>query len=268
VIAAAGDIACPSTNPVTPVTCHQAQTSDLLLELDPDAVLPLGDNQYEDGSLANFQASYDPTWGRVKDISHPTPGNVEYMTPDAAGYYAYFGEAAGDPTTGWYSFDLGSWHLISLNGLCLSGCREGRPQYEWLSEDLEQSEATCTLAYWHQPRFSSHPEGGDEQYAPFWSLLYSHGVEVVLHGQHHVYERFAPQDPQGRADPGAGIRQFTVGTGGYSLGTFADPVPNSEVRNADTFGVLALTLHDGSYDWEFVPEAGSSFTDAGTGACH
>jgi acid phosphatase type 7 len=285
VIGAAGDIACDPTvegiseHPASPgEQCQQMATSDLLLRDGVVAVLPLGDNQYEDGTLAKYRASYGPSWGRLKRITRPVPGNHEYVrsgdSPDALGYFRYFGAAAGDPAKGYYSYDIGSWHLIALNSQCgaLDGCRAGSRQERWLRRDLADHPARCTLAYWHEPRFSSGPHGQEPVYDDFWRDLYAGGVDVVLNGHNHVYERFAPQDPDAQLDPARGIREFVVGTGGrnhyspdYAFGTVQ---PNSEVRNAQTFGVLELTLHDGGYDWHFVPTAGGTFTDAGTGSCH
>ncbi len=276
IIAAAGDVACdPDTSAFndgkgTRGACRQSYTADLLTTGDYTAVLVLGDIQYEIGILADFRRSYDLSWGRVKDITHPVPGNHEYSTPRAAGYYRYFGSRAGDPTRGYYSFDVGAWHLIALNSNCgaVGGCGSSSPQGRWLREDLAAHSNTCTLAYWHHPRFSSGLHGDDETYDAFWRALYAAGADVVLVGHDHDYERFAPQDPAGRADSTRGIREFVVGTGGRSRYPFRLPRPNSEVRNAGTYGVLALTLHASSYDWRFVPEAGKTFTDNGSTVCH
>jgi hypothetical protein len=266
VIAAAGDISCRSA--AKPNTCHQQATSDLLVGRGLAAVLTLGDNQYESGALSAFQGWYDPSWGRVKPITHPSVGNHDYLTKDAAGYYAYFG-AASAPPNGWYSFDVGAWHLIALNSNCtIVSCRAGSPGETWLKADIAAHPQSCTLAYWHHPRFSSGAHGNDTALAPFWADLYAAGADLVLVGHDHDYERFAPQTPDGKADPAYGIREFVAGTGGKSHKGFSVIKPNSEVRNADTYGVLELTLHRASYDWRFVPEAGKTFTDAGTGSCH
>ena len=281
VIAAAGDIACdPSTtSPDDAVdraglqkgsSCRMKATSDLLVSMRPTAVLALGDLQYHEGTLAEFQQSYAPTWGRVKAITHPAVGNHEYSTRAALGYYRYFGAAAGDPTKGYYSFDIGAWHLIVLNSNCeqVGGCQAGSPQEQWLRADLADHPTACTLAYWHHPRFSSGPHGSDPAYDAFWQDLYQGGAEIVLNGHDHDYERFAPQDPYGRADAAHGLREFVVGTGGRNHYRFTMVLPHSEVRNDDTFGVLTLTLHAHSYDWRFVPEASKTFTDTGRGTCH
>jgi acid phosphatase type 7 len=284
VIGAAGDVACDPAAPGAAGRrsagreCQQLATSNLLLRDRVVAVLPLGDNQYEDGTLAKYQASYAPSWGRLKPITRPVPGNHEYVRAGgsraAPGYYRYFGDAAGDPAAGWYSYDIGGWHLIALNSQCgaLDGCRRGSREERWLRHDLATHPARCTLAYWHEPRFSSGPHGQEPVYDDFWRVLYAAGVEVVLNGHDHVYERFAPQDPDAQPDPARGVRAFVVGTGGRSHYTpsraFGVVQPNSMVRDSQTFGVLELTLHPGGYDWRFVPVAGGSFTDSGSGICH
>ena len=219
VIAAAGDIACP-TDTATATTCRQQYTSDILVSGGFDAVLPLGDNQYLSGALPDYQAYYDPTWGRVRNITHPTPGNNDYSTAGASGYFGYFGAAAGDPQKGYYSYDLGSWHIISLNSNCsdVGGCDAGSPQEQWLRADLALRSTACTLAYWHHPRFSSGTaHGSDARTQALWQALYDFHADVVLNGHEHNYERFAPQAPTGAADPANGIREFVVGTGGSDL---------------------------------------------------
>lgn len=276
VIAAAGDIACDPQDPSynnargTANKCRMKATSDLLINAGLAAVLPLGDEQYEIGTSSAFQQSYDRTWGRVKSISHPVVGNHEYATPDAKGYYSYFGSAAGDSSKGYYSYDIGSWHLIALNSSCseVGGCGVGSPQEQWLKADLAAHPNVCTLAYWHQPRFSSGKHGSDPAYDAFWKNLYAAKAEIVLNGHDHTYERFAPQTPDGAKDATRGIREFVVGSGGKNHYSFEKIEPNSEVRNADTYGVINLTLHPNSYDWQFVPEKGKSFTDSGRGYCH
>jgi hypothetical protein len=267
VIAAGGDIACAS-NVATSTTCRQLYTSDILVAGGIDAVAPLGDLQYESGTLSAFQTYYDPTWGRVKSITHPAVGNHEYGTSGASGYYTYFGSAAGDPSKGYYSYDLGAWHVVVLNSQCSAvACNAGSPQEQWLRADLAAHPNVCTLAYWHHPRFSSGTtHGSNMTYQPFWQALYDYGADVVMNGHEHNYERFAPQSPTGVADPN-GIREFVAGTGGKGHYGFGTPIANSQVRNSTTFGVLKLTLHATSYDWQFVPEAGATFTDSGTAAC-
>jgi hypothetical protein len=277
-ILAAGDIACDPADPSfnegqgTESACRQRDTSDILVlpYSNLEAVLALGDTQSEEGSLDDYEASYDPTWGRVKSITHPVPGNHEYETPGAAGYFEYFGDAAGRPDEGYYSFDLAGWHFLALNSECweVGGCGETDTQVEWARKDLAASRAQCTLAFFHHPRFSSEAVTVNDSVGPIWDALFDAGVDLVLNGHDHNYERFAPQDPTGSADREHGIREFVVGTGGVDLHPFAAPRKNSQVRNAETFGVLELTLFPSSYEWRFVPVAGSAFTDAGAAACH
>jgi hypothetical protein len=276
VIATAGDIACDTTDPLynggkgTPAACRQRATSDLLLGGGFDAVLLLGDNQYWDGTLAQYQAVFAPTWGRLGSLLRPAPGNHEYQTPGASGYFDYFGAAAGDRSRGYYSFDLGTWHVVALNSNCaaVGGCGPGSPQLRWLLDDLAAHPRACTLAYWHHPRFSSGQHGDAPAYDAFWQALYTAGVDIVLNGHDHDYERFAPQDPSGRADLEHGIREFVVGTGGKETRLFATIRPNSEVRNFQDLGVLKLRLRTDGYGWEFLPAPGGTFTDQGSGGCH
>jgi hypothetical protein len=275
-IAAAGDIACdPASSSFNGgqgvgLECRQRATSDLLVGAGYEAVLALGDIQYEDGALSKFGASYDPSWGRVKAITHPAVGNHEYGTSGAAGYYQYFGAAAGDPTKGYYSFDLGGWHLIALNSNCaeIGGCGAGSAQEQWLRADLSaHSAASCTLAFWHHPRYSSGEHGSDATYTAFWQALYDANADVVLVGHDHDYERFAPQTASATLDTTRGIREFVVGTGGKNLRTFPTVRPNSEARSVTSAGVLELTLGGTGYGWRFAP-AVCTFTDAGTASCH
>jgi hypothetical protein len=287
VVGAAGDIACDPADANfnggngTASACHQRAVSDLLVQAQLSAVLALGDEQYECSGLSAFGPSYDPTWGRLKSITYPATGNHEYLTSggtncdasgNAGGYFAYFGAAAGDPTKGYYSFDLGTWHLITLNSNCakVGGCGVGSPQEVWLRNDLATHSNTCTLAYWHNPRFSSGGVGNDSTFQPFWQDLYNANAELVLTAHDHEYERFAPQNASNppALDQMRGIREFVVGTGGKTHTAFATIRANSEVRNNDTFGFLKLTLHPSSYDWQFVPEPGKTFTDSGSTACH
>lgn len=246
------------------------RTADLIDLIAPDAVFTLGDNVYDRGTASEFATKYDPYWGRFKDITYPSVGNHEYGTTGATGYYDYFGASAHGPR-GYYSYDLGAWHIVVINSNCTpaGGCRAGSPMETWLREDLAAHPTACTLAYWHHPRFNSGSEhGNDVTMIPVWRALYENGVEVILNGHEHIYERFGPQDPDGVADPERGIRQFIVGSGGaghYPMGT---PLANSEVRNDDTYGVLKLTLRASSYEWDFVPIAGRSFTDSGSSNCH
>ena len=200
----------------------------------------------------------------------PTPGNHDYTTSTAAAYYSYFGAAAGSSGKGYYSYDVGQWHVVALNSNCsaVGGCNAGSAQETWLRADLAAHPNKCTLAYWHHPRFSSGYHGASTSVQPLWQALYDAGAELVLNGHDHDYERFAPQTPTGQADPARGIREFVVGTGGASERAFSATANNSEARNSSTFGVLQLTLHPSSYEWRFVPVAGQSFTDSGSAPCH
>jgi hypothetical protein len=262
VVVAAGDIASCSSQ-------GDEQTAALLGNID-GTVLTLGDNAYESGTLDEFNNCYNPTWGQYKDHTFPSVGNHEYMTADAAGYFSYFGTAAGDPQKGYYSYDVGAWHIVIINANCseIGGCDVNSPQVAWLNADLTAHQTLCTLAYWHQPLFSSGLHGNDQAVKPIWQALYNAGVELVLNGHDHDYERFAPQDPNGVADSINGIREFVVGTGGKTLRSIGSPINNSEIHNDNTWGVLTLTLHPTGYDWKFIPVAGKTFTDSGSGTCH
>jgi hypothetical protein len=275
-VAAAGDIACDPSSAFfnggagSGLNCRQRATSDLLVAGNYAAVLALGDLQYEDGSASKFTASYDPSWGRVKAITKPAPGNHEYQTSGAAGYYGYFGAAAGDPTKGYYSYDIGSWHVIALNSNCsaVGGCGAGSQQEQWLRVDLAaHSSAQCTLAYWHHPRFSSGSHGSDATYQAFWQALYDANADLVLVGHDHDYERFAPQTPSGALDLARGIRQFVSGAGGKEVRTFPTVQSNSEARDVSSLGILELTLGTGAYAWRYLPAVGT-FTDSGSANCH
>jgi acid phosphatase type 7 len=293
VIAAAGDIACdPASRSFNDgagrrTACRQLGVSDLLLDPAIDHVLALGDLQYHCGSKVAFQESYDRSWGRVKDKTLPVPGNHEYIAENdepeagartgceasnegAAGYFDYFGAVAGDPAKGYYSVDVGAWHLVALNSNCskVGGCEADSPQVQWLRADLAAHPTACTLAFFHHPRFSSGDHGSEPSLAQLWQVLYDGGVEVVLNGHEHIYERFAPQTPQGTTDDQHGIRQFTVGTGGNNHTDVVAVQPNSQVQQDKTFGVLRMTLHPTSYSWQFVPEQGTAFSDTGSAQCH
>ncbi len=283
-IVAAGDIACPAGKTPTATSCQQVATSDLAIGLKPDAVLPLGDDQYELGSLSDFQSMYNPSWGRLNDISRPIPGNHEYgyigssvQPTGGEGYFTYFGPRAHplQPNctincTSWYSYNIGKWHLIALDSQCgvVGGCNPGNPQYKWLLSDLNANAGMqCTLAYWHIPVFSSSQDHQPDMQA-IYALLYNKGADVVLTGHAHFYERFGPQDASGTADPARGISQFVVGSGGRSFFSIrATPSANSEARIANTFGVLKMALSDGGYSWQFVPSSGTA-ADSGSAVCH
>ncbi|PZR10427.1 MAG: alkaline phosphatase [Archangium gephyra] len=255
VVVAAGDISAPELDG------RQELTAKLVEAQKPDAVLVLGDAQYHDGTLELFQTVYGPTWGRFKDLTYPAPGNHEYRTPDAAGYFAYFGARAGDPSRGYYSFELGAWHVVALNtsDLCQNvSCEAEGEQVKWLEADLAANQKKCVLAYWHYPRFSSGKHGNFDRAAPFWTVLARHRAELVLTGHEHFYERLSPID---------GITQITVGTGGAHLAEYADIHPNSVKRQNDTLGVLKLVLGDGRWSAEFVAEDGKTFRDEAWGTC-
>ncbi|MET0727277.1 MAG: DNRLRE domain-containing protein [Acidimicrobiales bacterium] len=260
VFVGAGDIAdCSRTGDEATAT---------LLDGIPGTVFTVGDNAYPGGSAAAFANCYQPTWGRHKSRTHPSAGDNDYDTAGAAGYFGYFGAAAGDPSRGYYSYDLGAWHVIHLNSECseVGGCRPSSPQGQWLQADLAANPRACIVAMHHEPLFSS--KGGDSDLQDFWNPLYAAGADIVMSGHRHNYERFARQTPTGVADPARGIRQFVVGTGGSGLSTFSSTIAaNSQVRNDRTHGVLKLTLHPTSYDWEFVPIAGQTFTDSGSTSC-
>jgi hypothetical protein len=275
VVGAAGDIGCPpgsrsfNRGAGTGNRCGQGATARVLAVASPAAVLPLGDTQYASGTLRAYAKSYGPSWGRFDLIAHPVPGDEEYEAPGARGYYDYFGPSAGAAGTGYYSFDVGAWHLIALNSECDTvACGAGSAQEAWLRADLAAHPTRCTLAYWHRPRFTSGPASQATDADAFWRDLYAAGAELVLGGHNHNYERFAPQTPDHKPDPITGIRQFVAGTGGESLDPFgADVRPNSEVRIAGVFGVLLLTLGLDGYDWRFVSISGAVL-DSGSAPCH
>jgi peptidoglycan/xylan/chitin deacetylase (PgdA/CDA1 family) len=287
VIGAAGDIACDPTAPAfnggqgTDTDCTASRTVGLLTGT--DAVLPLGDDQYDCGGTSAYQQSYDPTWGQKLDISHPVPGGSDYATSGGtdcpttagAGYYSYFGSRAGDPTKGYYSYNLGQWHVIALNTApCENGnasfCATGSAEDQWLQQDLAANSASCTLAYYQNPRWNSAASGsgGDPTYQQFWQDLYKGGADVVLNGDSHWYERFAPLNASGAIDNTYGVREFIVGTGGAGLDTPGPEVSTSQVLNNTTHGVIKLTLHAGNYDWSFLNDGESGFTDSGSASCH
>jgi hypothetical protein len=267
IVVAAGDIAtCSGTG--------DEATAKLVGATDGATVLTLGDNAYPHGTAQDFEQCYEPTWGQFKERTRPILGNHEYETEGARGYFDYFGEATGDPDEGYYSYELASWHIVALNSNCGEAeirCGPGSAQTKWLKEDLAANadEGQCTLAYMHHPRFSSGEEhGSTPKLEPLWEALYEAGADVVLSGHEHNYERFAPQDPGGKADPQRGIREFVVGTGGKSHYPILEPIANSEVYDDETYGVLELTLNPKSYEWRFIPVEGETFTDSGSARCH
>lgn len=263
VVLAAGDIAdCASVLPQVSVA---AATAAMVGSI-PGTVLMLGDGAYPDGRLTDYTDCYHPTWGRLKDRTKPSPGNHEYRTGGADGYFTYFGALAGPGRRGYYSFDLGNWHIISLNSN-LAGVSKSA-QLAWLRDDLTRHRTGCQLAFWHHPRFSSGAHGDNPGVTDIWKILYEFGVEAVLNGHDHNYERFGRRDPAGRVDAPRGIRQFVVGTGGVPLRKFTRAAPVGRVRDASTHGVLKLTLRDGNYSWAFLPVGGGKFRDSGEGTCH
>ena len=245
------------------------RTADLVAAI-PGTVFLAGDNAYRVGSARQYRDCYGPSWGAFLDRTRPAPGDNEYDTRGAAGYRDYFGALATPAGDTWYSWDAGDWHVIMLDSNCtaVGGCEAGSPQTTWLAADLAASDARCTLAIWHHPRFSSGDHGNHDFVRPFWQTLYDAGADVVINGHDHDYERFAPQSPDGTADGERGIREFVVGTGGAGLRPFKTIRANSEVRDAATHGVIRLILSPKGYSWDFVPVAGGIFTDTGSAACH
>ncbi|HET8776964.1 MAG TPA: metallophosphoesterase, partial [Candidatus Limnocylindria bacterium] len=259
VLIAAGDIA----------NCElkgAAKTAALIQGIE-GTVLTLGDNAYPSGSDATYIDCYGPTWGAFLDRTHPTVGNHDLMADGGAAYHRYFGDRAGAPGEGWYSFDIGDWHVVVLNSNCeLIACGRGSPQNDWLTADLAASSAECTLAAMHHPRFSSGPHGDYLPVVPLWEALDAADVDLLLVGHDHLFERFAPQDAAGYAMPD-GLREITVGTGGNTLYAAERVAPNSELIIDDSWGVLVLTLHPDSYDWSFVGVDGAEL-DSGSADCH
>jgi hypothetical protein len=260
VFVGAGDIASCTSN--------GDEATALLLDQISGTVFTLGDNAYQNGTLAEFNNCYNPTWGRHKNRTMPVAGNHEYNTAGASGYFDYFGAVAGDRSKGYYSFNLGSWHIIVLNSNCsnVGGCGAGSTQEQWLRADLAANSTQCTLAMWHHPLFASG--ASSTRSLPLWNALYDFNADLILNGHAHVYERFGPQNPAGKLDTARGIREIIVGSGGIGHGSTTTFAPNSEVYNGNTFGVIKLTLKSDRYDWQFVPEAGKTFTDSGSTLCH
>jgi Bacterial Ig domain len=279
VIAAAGDIACdPRSSSFhggngTSTKCHEKYTGNQLASGGFAGVLALGDEQYECGGASAFAQSYDPAWGAVKAITHPAPGNHEYNTSGgtgcgsgASGYFGYYGSAAGDPGKGYYSFDIGTWHLVSLNSNCsFVSCSAGSAQEKWLAQDLAAHPNACTIAYWHHPAFSAGPSTNGSV-KPFWNDLYAAHADIVLNGHKHNYQRLTTLNPNGSADPN-GIREWVVGTGGVDRGLSGSLYPGTQASDGTHFGILKLTLHPTGYDWQFVADTGSVL-DSGSAACN
>jgi acid phosphatase type 7 len=267
VLLAAGDIA----------ECdHQGDeaTARILADYPHATIATLGDNAYQEGTLKEFEDCYATTWGKFKDRTMPATGNHDESTKNAQGYWDYFGSSGGPYDKYYYSYDLGSWHVVVLNSDCwrVDGCAIDDPQAAWLRHDLEQHPTLCTLAYWHRPPFSSGRYGAPNETArvrPLWRVLNEQGADVLLTGHEHSYERFAPMDAEGKPDDAKGVRLFVVGTGGGNLRRFENPpLPTTQTRQDDTWGVLKLDLEPTGYHWNFLPVAGSSFSDSGAGSCH
>ena len=264
-LAAAGDI----IGDCTGSTCGYRKTAAVITSLNPTTVLALGDISNRSGSASDYTSRFNGSWGVFKAKISPVPGNHDYGAPGAVNYFNYFGAAAHRPL-GYYSFNVGTWHIIAINSNCseVGGCGAGSAQEKWLKNDLAQHPAACTLAFWHHPRYSSGAGGNDSSMNAIFGDLYNARADVVLSGHSHDYERFAPQNNASQRDNANGIRQFVVGTGGSFFTSFGSIKPNSEVRNNNTFGVLSMNLRASSYSWKFVPVAGKTFTDSGSATCH
>jgi 3',5'-cyclic AMP phosphodiesterase CpdA len=267
VLLAAGDIA----------ECdHQGDeaTAKILARYPKATIAALGDLAYQDGTPEEFERCYGPSWGKFKERTRPATGNHDEATKNAQGYWDFFGNRGGPYDRYYYSYDLAAWHVVVLNSDCwrVGGCDPGDPQVKWLRRDLQEHPAVCTLVYWHRPPFSSGRYGAPKDTArvrPLWKVLYEEGADLLLTGHEHSYERFAPMNGEGQRDEAGGVRLIVVGTGGGNLRPFKyDPLPTTEVRNHDTWGVLKLTLHASGYDWEFLSVAGGKFTDSGSARCH
>jgi hypothetical protein len=275
IIGAAGDIACPPGRARNtkefdgPNACGMEGTAKVLEVMQPDAVLTLGDHQYPSGALADFEASYAESWGRYRDITFPVPGNHEYGTPGARGYFTYFGTRAGEPDKGYYSYDLGAWHLIALNSECehVGGCGDADPQATWLRSNLAAHPRKCVLAYWHRPRFSSGTHGNDLDQDVLWRILATADADVVLSGHDHDYERFVPMNADGQAEP-TGLTAFVAGTGGASHYKFHNPERTSVARITGRNGVLRLQLGEQGYAWQFIAAPNGQVLDSGNAECH
>ena len=261
------------TDPVVLVAGDVAQcnvrgaqlTADLIQKMPKAMVLAAGDLAYENGSLGDFFRCYDSSWGKFKDRTWPTPGNHEYGTPNAAGYFAYFGSRAGPPDKGYYSVDIGQWHIVALNSNIDADADSA--QVAWLRKDLAANRTSCTLAFWHHPRYSSGLHGSYRRMQTVWETLHEHGASIVIAGHDHHYERFVPLDAEGKQAIMGGIRSFVVGTGGARLYDFGLRSEHSMAWHGATWGVLKLTLHADSYDWEFLSAQQSTFRDQGSSPC-
>lgn len=257
IFSGAGDIATCSNN-------GDELTAGLLDNI-PGLVFVLGDAVQGDGSEQEFADCYAPTWGRHLERTRPVPGNHDYNTPGAAPYFAYFGELAGAVGAGYYSFNYGAWHIAALNSMIDAG--PDSEQAAWLRADLAANPSGCTLLYFHHPRFSSGAAGVSGRMNYVFQVAYEFGADVVLSGDAHHYERFAPMNPRGQIEPERGIRQFVVGTGGAALTGLSERLKGTEFRQANNWGILKLALRPGSYAWEFIPVAGGEWSDSGEASC-
>jgi len=274
-VLATGDIVCGTQTPGG-IPCYSPRTAALVKRLQPAALLLMGDLQYETGSADDFSAFFDPQFGEFKAITYPVPGNHEYFTPGAAGYFDYFNGVgadsgrAGSRRRGYYSFNLGAWHVVALNSNCveIGGCGARSQQANWLRADLVAHKSKCTLVFAHSARFSSGEHGNDELLRDLWQIMYDGGVDVYLSGHEHTYERFRPQDARGQSDEKRGIRAFIVGTGGKGLGRLLRPKPNSEILDNSSIGVLSLTLRAEDFSWRFFAVDDLPLDDTGSASCH
>lgn len=264
-LAAAGDI----VGDCTGSSCGYRKTAAVITSLNPTTVLALGDISNRSGAATDYTSRFNSSWGVFKPKIRPVPGNHDYLVAGAANFFKYFG-AAANPPHGYYSYNVGTWHIVAINSNCskVGGCQAGSAQEKWLKNDLAQHPAACTLAFWHHPRYSSGTGGNNTSMKAIFQDLYNAGADVILSGHSHDYERFAPQNNASQRDNADGIRQFVVGTGGSFFTRFGTIKPNSLVRNNNTFGVLMMTLGVSSYSWKFVPVAGKTFTDRGSANCH
>ncbi len=262
----AGDIGDCST--LADAGIHARDTARMMDTTSADAIFTAGDNAYPLGSSDDFKC-YESAWGRFKSKTFPVPGNHEYYQPGALPYFQYFGARAGEGgfRTGYYSFNLGNWHIVALNSpLQASG---GIDQIMWLKDDLQSSNAKCTLAIWHYPVFTSGPSNGSPESRVMreaWQVLFDGGADLIVNGHDHLYERFAPQSPDGRRNDATGITQITAGTGGAPLYQFSGSVANSTAKMS-AYGLLKLTLQATSFDSVFLPVSGAPF-DQYHGTCH
>jgi hypothetical protein len=272
-IAAVGDILCPNQNLGKP--CQEDGIAKLIKDINPQAILIPGDSQYEKGTYSEYEKYFESFLGKYKKIIYPSTGNHDYYTPNASGYYDYFNGigksdgVAGQRDKGYYSFEIGNWHIISLNSNCLEigGCGKDSVQEKWLLSDLQKNKQLCILTYWHEPLFSSGPHGNNLNLRDIWKDLYAYKADIVLNGHDHDFERFKKQDAYGNEDE-KGIREFVIGTGGQLLYRFISNASNSEVRDASSHGVLELKLYKDKYEWNFLPVEGDIFKDTGSSACN